>query len=151
MITTQVELFSRVLTELKPLLPLHYAELALNQDKVPLSPQYDIYLAREELGELLMVTVRKDAELIGYFVGFVAPGLHYSTCLTCTMDVFYIHPSHRGSTLGYSLFKSVEAELKRRGVQRMFVGSKLHKDASFLFEKLGYVEVERYYSTWLGD
>jgi hypothetical protein len=28
----------------------------------------------------------------------------------------------------------------------MFVGSKLHKDASWLFEKLGYTEVERYYS-----
>jgi hypothetical protein len=27
----------------------------------------------------------------------------------------------------------------------------LHKDASWLFEKLGYQEVERYYSTWWGS
>ena len=67
------------------------------------------------------------------------------------MDIFYVHPDHRGGGTGYHLFKSAEKELKRRGVQRLFVGSKLHKDASWLFEKLGYEEVERYYSAWLGD
>lgn len=150
MITYQVESFAKLLPELKPLLPLHYAELALNQDKVPLSPQFGVYLAREMLGEVTVVTVRKFGALIGYFIGFVAPGLHYSTCLTCTMDIFYVHPDHRGG-VGVKLFKALEAELKRRGVKRLFVGTKLHKDVSRLFDHLGYTEVERYYSAWLGE
>ena len=46
MITCHIESFEQQLEELKVLLPLHYEELALNQDKVPLSPQYPVYLAR---------------------------------------------------------------------------------------------------------
>jgi GNAT superfamily N-acetyltransferase len=150
-ITAHVESLSEVLEELKPLLPTHWAELALNKEKVPLDPQYDIYLKRDALGEVLFVALRETGRLVGYFVGFVAPGLHYRTCLTLTMDIFYVWPECRGGGGGFILFKAVQAEAKRRGVRRMFVGSKLHKDASWLFEKLGYEEVERYYSAWLGD
>lgn len=151
MITCAVEDFAPFLEEVKPVFPMHWEELALNKDKVPLDPQYEIYLARDALGEVLPVVLREDGKLIGYFVGFVAPGLHYKTCLTCTMDIFYVIPEHRGAGTGFVLFKTVEKELRRRGVQRLFVGSKLHKDASWLFQKLGYEEVERYYSVWLGE
>ena len=151
MITAHVESFEENLEYLKPLLPIHYKELALNQDKVPLSPQFDKYVATEKQGGLIFVTLRKAGEMVGYFIGFIAPGLHYSTCLTCQMDIFYVLPEHRGSGTGFQLFKFVEQQLKKRGVQRLFVGSKMHKDASWLFEKLNYTPVETYYSAWLGD
>ena len=151
MITAHVESFEENLEYLKPLLPIHYKELALDQDKVPLSPQFDKYVAAEQRGELIFVTLRKAGQMVGYFIGFIAPGLHYSTCLTCNMDIFYVLPDHRGSGTGFQLFKFVEQQLKKRGVQRMFVGSKMHKDASWLFEKLNYTPVETYYSAWLGD
>lgn len=151
MITAHVESFEDNLEFLKPLLPIHYQELALNQDKVPLSPQFDRYIVAENRGELLFVTLRNAGDIVGYFIGFVAPALHYSTCLTCQMDIFYVLPEHRGGGAGFQLFKYVEQQLKKRGVQRMFVGSKMHKDASWLFEKLGYNQVETYYSTWLGE
>jgi GNAT superfamily N-acetyltransferase len=149
-ITFHVESFTERLDELKPLLPGHYLELALNQDKVPLDPQYEIYIERERRGEVLFIVGREMGGLVAYFIGFVAPGLHYKTCLTLTEDIFYVHPEYRGRGAGVQLFKAVEAEARRRGVDRMFVGSKLHRDASWLFEKLGYTEVERYYSCWLG-
>lgn len=151
MITYQEESFKALLPELRPILDRHWEELALDKDKVPLDPQYEIYFTREEAGELLTFTVREDSELVGYFLGFIAPGLHYRTCLTCTMDIFYIHPDHRGHGMGINLFKCVEKVLKQRGVNRLFVGSKMHKDAAFLFQKLGYREVERYFCTWLGE
>lgn len=149
MITFQTEPFPAFLEEAKPLFPRHWEELALDKDHVPLDPQYELYLEKDRLGEVLLIVAREAGELAGYFVGFVAPGLHYRSCLTLTMDIFWIRPESRGKT-GMALFWAVEAEAKRRGVQRMFVGSKLHKDASWLFENLGYVEVERYYSHWLG-
>jgi GNAT superfamily N-acetyltransferase len=151
MITYHIESFSERLEELKALLPLHYEELALNKDKVPLSPQYEVYVDRERQGMLLFVTARDAGQLVGYFIGFVAPGLHYSTCLTCIMDIFYIAPDHRGSNAGFQLFKFVEKELKRRRVQRWFMGAKVHFDCSFLFEKLGAELVEKTYSLMLED
>jgi len=151
MITYQVEPYEACIEELKPLFPAHWAELALNQDKVPLDPQYDVYAQRAARGEVLMVTARELGVLVGYFVGFVAPALHYRTCLTLTMDIFYIAPAYRKRSAGIRLFKFVEHEARRRGVKRLFVGSKLHKDASALFARLNYEPVETYFSAWLGD
>ena len=151
MITVQIENFESSLSEFAPIFPIHYEELALNKDKVPLDPQYNIYIDRENSGELLFVTIREDGSAVGYFIGFISPALHYKTCLTCIMDIFYVHPEHRGSGGGAMLFKFVEKELRRRKVDRFFVGSKLHKDSSWLFEKLGFQQVEVYYSKWLGD
>ena len=151
MITCHIESFAERLDELKALLPDHYKELALNQDKVPLDPQYHVYVEREQQGGLLFVTLRDAGELVGYFIGFIAPGLHYKTCLTCTMDIFYVRKDKRGGRAGIKLFKFVENELKRRGVDRWFVGSKCHMDASWLFEHLEFQKVEIYYSKWLGD
>lgn len=151
MLTASVENWDVILPELKTLLPAHWEELALNKEHVPLDPQYDVYNERNRRGELMFIGVRSAGQLVGYFVGFVAPGLHYQTCLTCTMDVFYIWPEYRGQHGGQILFRAVEKECRRRGVNRIFVGSKMHKDASWLFQKMGYTEVERYYSMWLGD
>jgi GNAT superfamily N-acetyltransferase len=149
-ITAQVESLSDHLDEMKPLFPAHWEELALNKDKVPLDPQYDIYLARDARGEVMFVTLRQDGELVGYFVGFIAPGLHYKTCLTLTMDIFYTRQDLRGGTAGLRLFRAVEKEAARRGVQRLFYGSKLHKDASRLFAAMRCEPVETYYTKWIG-
>lgn len=151
MITAGVESFEERLDELKVLLPLHYAELALNQDQVPLSPRYNVYIEHERAGGLLFVTLRDAGELVGYFIGFVAPGLHYSTCLTCTMDIFFIRKDRRTGSAGVRMFRFVEAELRRRGVRRWFMGSKIHADASALFKRIGAAPVETYYSKWLGE
>jgi GNAT superfamily N-acetyltransferase len=151
MITCHVESFEERLAELQVLLPLHYRELAMNQDKVPLSPIYSHYIDRERAGGLLFVTLRDAGNLVGYFIGFIAPGLHYSTCLTCTMDIFYVHPDKRTGSAGVRMFRFVEAELKRRGVQRWFMGSKIKADASALFKRIGAAPVETYYSKWIGE
>lgn len=153
MLTAQVESLTERLDELKGLFPKHWEELALNRDKVPLDPIYEEYLARDGRGGVILVTLRQDGALIGYFVGFVAPGLHYRTCLTLTMDIFYLSPDHRNGSprAALMLFREVEREAKRRGVQRMFMGVKLHRDAGRLFERLEYQPVETYYSKWIGE
>lgn len=151
MITTHLESFEQQLSELQALLPEHYKELALNQDQVPLAPQYEVYIERERAGGLLFMVLRDAGEMIGYFIGFIAPGLHYRTCLTCTMDIFYVRKDKRSGSAGIRLFRAVEDELRRRGVQRWFMGSKIHADASALFKRIGASPVETYYSKWLGE
>lgn len=160
MITAHVERLQDNLEELKPFFDPHWQELALNQDRVPLDPNYPEYLRREALGQVLCVVLREVGRIVAYFVGFVAPGLHYQTCLTLQMDIFWLHPDYRDGDslaqleshmLALQLFQEVVHEARRRGVQRWFAGSKLHKDASSVFEELGMVECERYYTQWLGE
>lgn len=151
MITAQVEPYMDCLPELMACYDQHWEELALNKDKVPLAPQYDVYEARDDAGQLLLVTLREAGRLVGYFIGFIAPGLHYKTCLTLTMDIFWTHPDVRGGFAGVKLFRAVEKDARRRGVHRIFYGSKMHKDASRLFEFLKMEPVEMYYTKWIGD
>lgn len=151
MITASVESLTANLPEIKTLLNLHWEELALNKDKVPLDPQYWVYEKRDADGEVLHVALRNEGKLIGYFVGFVNPGLHYQTCLTLIMDIFFLHPEYRGHKGGILLFKTVELEAKRRGVDRIYLGSKEHKPVGVLFERLGYDLVERTYSKFIGE
>lgn len=148
-LSAQVESLTERLEELKAFFPLHWEELALNRDMVPLDPQYQVYLERDALGMVCFVTLRCDGDLCGYFVGFVAPGLHYQSCLTCIMDIFWVNPSHRTGSAGIRLFRCVEAELKRRGVRRWVVGSKIAHDASALFRRLGFDPIETTYSKML--
>jgi len=158
-ISACAERLSDCLEELKPLFDPHWNELALDKDKVPLDPQYDVYLERENRGEVLCVIVRAVGRIVGYFVGFVAPGMHYKTCMTLIGDMFWLHPDFREEdSLGSlerefvcdALFSQVKKEALNRGVQRVFYGSKLHKDVGAMFERMGLREVERYYSAYWG-
>lgn len=151
MLSAQVETVAGVLDEIRPLFADHFDELALDKDKAPLDPQYDLYLAREARGEALVVTLREAGELVGYFIGFVAPGLHYRRTLTFIMDIFWVRRDHRNRSGGLRLMRRLMAELKRRGVQRAFLGSKLHRDSGRLFEAFGFRPVETFYSRWIGD
>jgi hypothetical protein len=162
-ITAHVEQIRDVLHELMPHFDAHWREFALDQDKVPLAPQWGVYAEREAKGEALCVTLRERGEVKGYFVGFVAPGMHYAHCLTLTMDLAWIHPDLRAGSADDSLarveeqtalavlFDAVRTEAIRRGVQRAFFGSKLHRDVGPFYESFGAREVERYYSVWWGE
>ena len=150
MVTAQIENWDSFINEAQSLLPLHYAELALNKDKVPLDPQYDIYAARDKAGQLMVATLRENGELVGYFLGFVAPGLHYKTCLTLTMDIMFVHPERRKNGGGKLLLDFVKKQALRRGVQRWFVGTKVHADIGGFLESQGFDLCERTYSMWLG-
>jgi GNAT superfamily N-acetyltransferase len=150
-ITAGPEPWRPTIDEMLPLLPLHWEELALDKDKVPLDPQWHVYDEREARGEFHIVVLRDGGHIIGYYWGFIAPGLHYATCLTATMDIFFVHPEHRRGRNGIILFQAVEKELRRRGVQRWCVGAKLHNDASPLFKRLGFAPIEMYHAKWLGD
>ncbi|ARU23737.1 hypothetical protein RSSE_c3356 [Ralstonia solanacearum] len=152
MITFAIELFSDVYGELKPLLEEHYAEISTHKDHgVPLEPMEEVYRARQADGSLMMIIGREDGQIVAYFVCFVAPGLHYRSCLTCTPDIFFVAPEKRTGTMGMRMFRFVEKELTRRGVKRWAVGSKVQHDASALFRYLKFEPVETMYEKWLGE
>lgn len=153
MITAAVESLTERLEEMKVMFPLHAAELDTYHDRRPLDPQYGEYLRRDANGQILFVAVRKQGTLIGYFVGFVVPALHYQT-LTCLQDIFFVLPAHRDGrpTAALRMFECLIREAKRRGVKEIRVGSKLGAhDASVLFAHFGFKPVETIHSLWIGD
>jgi len=150
MITAHVESFTKCAPELERIFPLHYDELALDQDKVPLIPRWDQYAVLEQMGVVFFMTIRQAGELIGYYVGFIQPHMHYATCLTCITDLFYVRPDTRKAGAGSVLFNAVEVELKRRGVSRWVVGYKDHLPAGKFLEQHGLMPIERVHSKWIG-
>lgn len=153
MLTAQVEKFDNDFSEIGNMLNIHYKELALNQDKVPLDPQWHLYDMHEQNNSLVYVALREAGELIGYVISIVAPGLHYRTCLTAHMDILFVRPDKRDVAAKGALLlvDTLEKELRRRGVQRWFMGTKLHKDIGVIFKRRKFTAVEMTYTKWLGD
>lgn len=147
----QVERISDLFEEIEPLWRRHWQEIGLNHDKVPLDPDYRRYREMDAQGILSTVTVRQDGRLVGYSIFVVFPALHYKSTLEATNDIFWIAPESRNGVAGKRLFRAVECELKRRGVKRMMVGSKLHRDSSPLFLALKYQPIEMWFCKLLGD
>lgn len=152
MIICQVESYSDILPELIEMLPVHYEELALNKDHVPLDMDHAKYIELESNNVLLLVTIRKDEKLIGYYFGFITSELHYSSTLSCMTDIFYILPEYRREGAGRILFDTVEEELRNLGVKRWFVSIKNHSKAGAMamMDRLEFKEIESTYSKWLG-
>jgi len=154
MITAQIESLTQGLAELKPLLPIHYKELSEHlKHNIPLDPQYEAYLAKDAKGEILYVTLREKGNLIGYFVGFIQPGLHYKTCLTLQLDIVYVVPEHRGKHGGAVLMKCIAKEFQRRRARLWLMGMKEeHRPwMEALLTACGFEPFERTYALWAGD
>lgn len=152
MITFHIERFSDVYDEMYPLLVEHYDEISQHKEQgIPLEPQANVYQARDDAGQLLMVIARDAGRIIGYFVAIIAPALHYQSCLTCSPDIFYVKQEYRRDGTAAAMFQFVERELKRRGVRAWMVGSKVAHDVTKLFEHLNFKPFEVTYVKWIGD
>jgi hypothetical protein len=150
MITASVESFAVNMPALRELTPRHYDELSLHKAQgYALAPQWNVYLELERKDELVFIALRRDAKLVGYWIGFVHPGLHYSTCLTSVMDIWFIHPDFVHGKAPLVLFNEVERTLTRRGVALSLLGEKLHRPCAGFYSRLGYAPVETFHAKWL--
>ena len=151
MITYEVEEVANVLDEVKPLLEKHWNEIALHKDNIALKPDYDKYLLLDKMNMLQLVTARDDGKLIGYFVSFIQPHMHYKDNLFAMNDILYIDPEYRKGSVGYKLFKHAEKFLKEVGVDVIMIHSKVKNDFKPLMDRLGFERVEYTYSKYIGD
>jgi len=149
MITYSVEKLSDIFDELKPLLQCHYEEIARHKDVIKLNPDYDKYKVMDNAGYLHTVTARDGGKLIGYFVSFVMPHLHYKDCIMSVNDVLFIEKNYRKGFVAMRMFKFAERTLKERGVLKIHINMKIAHDFGILLERIGYVEIERIYEKML--
>lgn len=150
MITFMPESFRAVYPEMYPLLLKHYKEISHHGEHgFDLNPQLETYYGHEDAGSLLTMVGREEGEIVAYLICFIAPGLHYKDCLTCSPDIFFVAPEKRNGMAGVRLFQAVKKELIRRGVKLWFIGSKNAHDSTALFRFMKFKPVESTYSMWL--
>ena len=145
------EVLAECLEEMKPLLEKHWEEIALHRDKIELNPDYNKYYEIEATGSLHIVTARKGGKLVGYFISFVYPHVHYKDHYFAINDILFVSPSCRNSNVGKDMFKYAESELGKEGVSVIMIAMKTHAPFDPLCEALGYKNVERVYSKYIGD
>lgn len=147
----QVESFSDILEELKPFLQLHWEEVALYQDKIPLDPDYDKYIELNEAGIARVVTARDSDKLIGYFISIIQPHMHYQKDVYAVNDILYLDEAYRGSDTAVGMFMFAEEDLKALGVSVLIISMKVAKPFDSLCESLGHTCVERTYSKYIKE
>lgn len=147
----QLEPWATYAEDARALWPLHWREVGLDHDAVPLAMDEERYTQLDALGMLHLVTGRTEGRLVAYFTGIVTGHLHYRDTLHCVVDLYYIHPLWRRGPLALRLFGTVHRTLKERGVVKVITGTKLHHglDMSRLFEYMNYRYTEKTYTKLL--
>lgn len=146
MITYQVEKFEDCFDEAADLVNAHYQEIATNKEMIPLDPNRERYQKLQDAGELHIVTVRADGKIIGYHATLVQTHLHYKSTLMGFTDLYYLDPDYRKSNVGRKMFAFVEDTLYKRGVAKLFTGTKCHQDHSKMFEYMGWTHTENLFT-----
>lgn len=136
--------------EMRPLLQQHWQEVAGHKDKIKLDPDFDKYRELAEADALCCVSMRLDGRLVGYFICFVWPHIHYKDHLMAMNDAIFILPEHRkGLTPALSLIKFMEGALRERGVSKMIVNTKLKHNFGSVLMRLGFKPFEEVYDKLL--
>lgn len=147
----QVEDWIEALPELRMLFNEHWEEIALDQDAIKLEPDYTTYATLAVQDALHLVTARSDGLIVGYHLSIIKPHLHYKSSLTCFTDVFFLKKDYRKGVIGYKLLKFFRDSVKAKGVQKVYMGTKLHLDLGPMLERLGFHPIERIYSQVFHD
>lgn len=150
-LTYTTEPWPAALNDIEEHWPQHWAEVALHRDKIVLAPNYGEYARLHETGQLHVTVARDLGWCVGYLTAIVRPHLHYAHSLSAFYDLYYIVPSHRVWMNGANLFAAAEKALKARGVERLFTGTKLSKDAGKIFEHSGWEPAERLFVKYIGE
>ena len=144
-----LEALAQVKREIDPSLKQHWEEIALNKDKISLNPDWEGYARLDAVNALRIYTVRKDSELMGYFVVIVSKSLHYRDHLFANNDVIFLAKGARRGLTGVKLIKYAIDSLSAEGITKLHINTKAHQPFDAILERLGFEEIERVYSFML--
>jgi predicted acetyltransferase len=130
----------QVLIDRKDFQEIHYDELALHKEHIPLDPDYDRYLSLESKENLKTYLLKDGNKLVGYAVFLISPMLHYKSTICAANDILYISKEHRKGMTGVKFIKYCEQKLKEEGVNKITWHIKLSLDFSKLLARMGYIQ-----------
>jgi len=151
MITYSEESFYDVIDEIKPLLEKHWEEIAIYKDKIKLNPNYEQYRVLQDNGMMHICTARDDSVLVGYFITFIVPNMHYQHIRTASNDILFLHPEYRKTLVGYGIIKYAIGKLSTMDVDVISIHEKLQHSLAPVMKRLGFEHKENTYMKYVGD
>jgi GNAT superfamily N-acetyltransferase len=140
------ERFHAIAHELPPLFMEHWRELALNQDTIPLDPDWDRYYRLDVEGVLRILTARlPTGQLVGYIFLLAGPHLHYRSTNWGAVDMFWTDPTIRAGWTGVRFLKTLVKDAKVMGVANLTLATKTHfmdNRVTKLLQRLGFKPIE---------
>jgi ribosomal protein S18 acetylase RimI-like enzyme len=141
------------LDEAKDILYRHWEELALNKDKIQLSPDKEKSCKLQDIGVLKNIVIyNENDEIVGYSVLLIQPALHYSCDTFAHVDIIYVDKQYRSSSLGARLLLATENIAKENGASVILHHAKPNVPMIIKpLEKLNYKLYEYIYGKYLGE
>lgn len=144
-LTIRQEALFDVIHEVEPLLELHYQEVALHKEAIPLAPIWEKYRHLEAAGAFVLYAARDAGRLVGYSAFFINEHLHYGSTVVAHNDVIFLHPDVRRGAAGIRLIKFSEQALRERGVRKVTWHVKCQHNFGPILERLGYTAEDTIY------
>ena len=121
-------------------LEMHYEELALHKDAIPLKPDFERYYSLESKKQLKVFTLRTDEKvLIGYAVFIIGPMLHYKSTICAVNDLLYIKKEYRQGVTGIKFIKYCESKIKEHGAHKITWHIKESNNFFPILKRMGYI------------
>lgn len=127
--------------ELMPLYCAHYREMQerLQVDGIeipPFRPNLPAYFAGAREGRLLNYVARSDGKPVGYSNIWLTSDMHNGDFIA-KEDTIYVTPDHRNG-LGRRLVKHILADLRARGVKRVWISPVTDLRVGKIWERMGF-------------
>lgn len=139
------------LEQAEDLLHKHWEELALNKEHIKLKTDKQKSKQLQDAGVLFPIVVYDGNKIVGYSVVIIQPHLHYCEDSFAYVDVIYVDPEYRNSTIGARLLLRTEELAKDKGASVILHHAKPYVPMIIKpLEKLGYSLYEQIYGKWVG-
>jgi GNAT superfamily N-acetyltransferase len=139
-----VEPFRETFDEARPLLELHWDEIAKNKKLMTLNPDVKKYEGIVEA--LLLVTARAGGRLIGYFLWILVTHPHYKHVSVAEEDLHYLLPEYRRGLTGYLFMKAACNAALARGAQLLTMREKIGHEHPAIMKRLGFSPTDMVYT-----
>lgn len=137
MITFQLESFQKIFSEIEPLFKQQWDELQ-NVPGLVYNPDFMLYSYLDQVGMLLLLTARKDGEIIGYLAVVLKKHPYAKDSLNAYEEVFYVIPSMRNGKVGTRMIRFMENALKMNLVHNFFIHENMKHPVGAYYKRLGY-------------
>jgi hypothetical protein len=111
-----------------------------------------IMQAASDAGSLILLTARKNGELVGYYTWQIALDVESAGLLIAQQGAWYVATGHPKAA--FKLFDKSVIELRKRGVKCIFPHHRTQgrgKDLGKFFKRHGATLIQHTYSLWIGD
>ena len=141
----QIEPVVQVYPQLDVLLQDYFARTIASEGLPPLRMNWLAYSNLCQQGNLVLMTARDDATLLGFVMYHIYPHLHHIGVINAACDIIAVGVDYRGSGIGRRLMAECEPVLRARGVRFITHQHRVDYDVEPLFPKLGYRLIEKGY------